>query len=133
MVLEYAKNRLGIIDAGHAESDHSLNPVISKLSCSLKGQEEQISIPDKESWFFDVFQSHTISARYYCSYGVNPTYYEILNKHPFVFSAFSSTDEVRAFELRGHRFFIGTLFQPSLDSTEEKPNPVVLRFFNSCV
>lgn len=133
MVLEYARNRLGITDAGHAESGYSLNPVISMLSCSLRGQEEHISIPDKESWLFDVFQSHTVLARYYCSYGVNPTYYETLNQHPFVFSAFSSTGEVRAFELRGHRFFRGTLFQPSLDSTEEKANPLILSFFKACV
>jgi len=64
MVVEYARNKLRISDAGHAESDASGNPVISMLSCSLKGQEEQIFIPDRESWLFHVFQSHTVTARY---------------------------------------------------------------------
>ena len=133
MVLEYARNKLGIIDAGHTESGASDNPVISVLSCSLKGQEEQISIPDKASWLFHIFQSHNVAARYFCRYGVNPSYYSILNQHPFVFSAFSATGDVRAFELIGHRFFKGTLFQPSLDSTKGHPNPIILSFYNACI
>lgn len=132
MMLEYARNMLGIIDACHEETGATANPVISRLSCSLKGQEEQISIPDKDSWLFDVLKSHTIKARYYCSYGVNPIFYSILNRHPFIFAAFSPTGEVRAFELRGHRFFKGTLFQPSLDSSPDKPNPLILSYFNAC-
>lgn len=132
MVLEYAKNQLGIIDAGHEETDASANLIISKLSCSLKGQQEQIYIPDKSSWLFDVLQTHSITARYYCSYGVNPIFYGILNQPPFVFTAFSPTGEVRAFELFGHRFFKGTLFQPSLDSSCNEPNPLVLSFLNAC-
>ena len=102
MALEYARNKLKIPDAGHAESGDSLNPVISLLSCWLKGQDEQISIPDKDSWFFNIFKSHTINGRYYCSYGVNPNYYKMLNQHPFIFAAFSPAGDVRAFELFGH-------------------------------
>lgn len=133
MVIEYAKNKLGINNAGHEETNGCVNPVISMLSCSLKGREEEISIPEKESWLFNVLQTHTITAGYYCSYGVNPKFYKILNQHPFVFTAFSPTGEVRAFELRGHRFFKGTLFQPSLHSSPDRPNPLLLSFFNACV
>jgi CTP synthase (UTP-ammonia lyase) len=132
MVLEYARNELGIVDAGHAETGATFNPVISSLSCSLKGEEELVFIPDKASSLFNILKTHNIRAHYYCRYGVNLNYYEILNQHPFVFTAFSPTGEVRAFELRGHRFFIGTLFQPSLNSFPGKPNPVILSYFNAC-
>jgi CTP synthase (UTP-ammonia lyase) len=36
--------------------------------------------------------------------------------------------EIRAIESPAHRFFIATLFQPQLSSTEQKPHPVVLAF-----
>jgi len=36
--------------------------------------------------------------------------------------------EIRAIESPTHRFFIATLFQPQLSSTEKKPHPVVLAF-----
>lgn len=51
---------------------------------------------------------------------------------PFAFTAFSTEGEACAFELRGHRFFKGTLFQPSLDSTSENPNLLILDFFRYC-
>jgi CTP synthase (UTP-ammonia lyase) len=49
-----------------------------------------------------------------------------------MFTAFSASGEPRAFELRAHRFYNGTLFQPALDSTPENPNPLLVSFFNKC-
>lgn len=132
MVLEYARNVLNLSNAGHEESDPNANPVISKLSCSLKGQREEVHIPDSNSWLYQVFKTDKIIGKYYCSYGVNPLFQEKLNRPPFLFTAFSATGEVRAFELRTHRFFKGTLFQPALDSSIENPNPLILDFFKAC-
>jgi CTP synthase (UTP-ammonia lyase) len=36
--------------------------------------------------------------------------------------------EIRAIESPTHRFFIATLFQPQLSSTETNPHPVILAF-----
>jgi CTP synthase (UTP-ammonia lyase) len=132
MIIEYAKNVLKIKNAGHEEIDPAADLVISKLSCSLKGKQEIVEIRDTDSWPFDVLKTDRLVGHYFCGYGVNPSYHEILNHYPFVFTAFSSTGEVRAFELKEHRFFKGTLFQPSLDSSPEKPNPFVVSFFEAC-
>jgi CTP synthase (UTP-ammonia lyase) len=132
MIIEYAKNVLNIEDAGHAESEPDAIPIISKLSCSLKGQEELVSITDKSSWLYAVLREETVVGKYYCSYGINPAFQESLNKLPLIFTAFSPTGEVRAFELKTHRFFKGTLFQPSLDSSEAYPNPLIKSFFEVC-
>jgi CTP synthase (UTP-ammonia lyase) len=132
MLIEYARNVLNIHDAGHQESDSTVNNIISKLSCSLKGQQEQVYIADRTSWLYDVLKTDSIIGKYYCSYGVNPAFQEKLNNYPMVFTAFSPVGEIRAFELRGHRFFKGTLFQPSLDSSMEHPNPLIVDFFNVC-
>ncbi len=133
MILEYARNVLRMQEAGHEESDSKNCPVISKLSCSLKGEEEQVLIPDKQSWLYEVLNTQAITAKYYCSYGVNPLFQEMLGAFPLAFTGFSPTGEVRAFELNGHRFFKGTLFQPSLSSSPERPNPLIVSFFAMCV
>ena len=132
MILEYATNVLNIKDAGHEEVDSNAVPVISKLSCSLKGQEEMVFIPDQRSWLYKVLGKDSIVGKYYCSYGLNPAFQEKLNLPPLAFTAFSSTGEVRAFELTTHRFFKGTLFQPSLDSSLPNPNPLIKSFFEAC-
>ncbi len=132
MVLEYAKNVLKIQQANHEETNPDGISIISKLSCSLKGQQERVKIKDKSSWLYHVLKTDEVVGSYYCSYGVNPQYFEKINQPPFAFTAFSSTGEVRAFELKGHRFFKGTLFQPSLDSSYKTPNPLILDFFNVC-
>ena len=98
MLIEYAKNVLKIANAGHEESDPNAIPVIAKLSCSLKGQEETISIPDENSWLYQTLKAKTYTGKYYCSYGVNPLYQKMLSQHPMVFTAFSPTGEARAFE-----------------------------------
>ena len=36
--------------------------------------------------------------------------------------------EIRAIESPTHRFYLATLFQPQLASTEKKPHPIVLAF-----
>jgi CTP synthase (UTP-ammonia lyase) len=132
MVVEYAKNILGIQNAGHEESEPDAPQlVISKLSCSLKGQQEEVIITDKESWLYTILKSDVITGFFNCNYGVNAAYRDKLQQPPFVFTAFSRDGEVRGLELKGHRFFKGTLFQPPLDSSLEKPNALIMDFFRS--
>jgi len=132
MLVEYARNVLKITQAGHEESEPaSEHLIISKLTCSLKGQTESVSITDKSSWIYDTLKTNKITAYYNCNYGLNPRYVTILNQYPLTFTAFSN-NEPRAFELKSHRFYAGTLFQPPLDSTIENPNPLVLSYLNKC-
>lgn len=132
MVVEYARNVIGIKDADHEESTpQSTALVIAKLSCSLKGQQENVIIQDHNSWLYRVLSRERITGFFNCSYGVNPAYQKKINAYPFVFTAFSESGEVRALELKGHRFYNGTLFQPPLESTPDQPNPLLLDFFKT--
>jgi CTP synthase (UTP-ammonia lyase) len=133
MLVEYAKNVLKFSQAGHEETEPAKQHlVITRLSCSLQGKTEEILITDRESWLHHVLKRDKITAHYNCNYGLNPVYVKLLNQYPLVFTAFSAEQEPRAFELRAHKFYAGTLFQPPLDSTPEKPNPLVLSFLNKC-
>jgi CTP synthase (UTP-ammonia lyase) len=133
MIVEYAKNVLGFKNAGHEESDPEVEHlVISKLRCSLRSQQEDVLITDKQSWLFDVLNGNRITGYFNCSYGLNPKYQSLINQYPMTFTAFSPEGEARAFELKTHSLYAATLFQPSLDSTTEKPNPLLLSFFKKC-
>jgi CTP synthase (UTP-ammonia lyase) len=88
-------------------------------------------ITNRGSWLFKVLGVDKITGHFNCSYGVNPAYQSALNKDPFVFTAFASSGEPRALELKNHRFFNGTLFQPPLDSSPGAPNPLVLDFLRT--
>jgi CTP synthase (UTP-ammonia lyase) len=133
MVIEYARNVLKIETASHEETDpQGKRLVVSKMSCSLKGLTEEVRITDKESWLFKTLHTETLTGHFFCSYGVNPKFQYQINKPPFVFTALSPQGEARAVELKGHRFFNGTLFQPSLDSAPGHPNPLLLDFLWRC-
>jgi CTP synthase (UTP-ammonia lyase) len=131
MILEYTRNVLQNANAFHEETDpQATSPVISRLSCSLKGLQEEVLITDKSSWLYKVLKTEKITGNFYCSYGFNDIYRHEF-KDPFCFTANSIEGEMRACELKTHRFFNGTLFQPSLDSTVDHPNPLLLDFFRS--
>lgn len=133
MILEYARNVLKMSNADHEEINPSITIgarelIISKLACSLKGREEEVLITDKASWIYNVLKTERLAGHFYCSYGFNDKYRDAF-REPFSFTAHSPDGEVRACELKTHRFFNGTLFQPSLDSREDLPNPLMMDFF----
>ncbi|HEY2582140.1 MAG TPA: hypothetical protein VGI43_10040 [Mucilaginibacter sp.] len=129
MVIEFARNVLDIKDADHAESNpYASNLVINPLSCSLAGQALKINITDKQSKIYKIFNSDTISENYYCNFGLNPEYQAEIDKNGFKIVGDDDSGEVRILELKGHPFFIATLFVPQINSSFDKPNPLILEF-----
>ena len=133
MLVEYARNVLKFSQAGHEETEPAnQHLVISKLACSLKGATEEVHITDRQSWLFHVLNKKTFTGHFNCNYGVNPKFTSLLNQYPLTFTAVSVDGEPRAFELKAHRFYAGTLFQPALDSTAANPNPLMIDFLLRC-
>jgi len=136
-VLEYARNTMGLADANSAEHGvPSANLLITAVACPM---------PDRAAGapslfgaaairllagtrIRDIYGRDQISERYFCNYELNPAYRTALEKAGMLFSAFSGSGDVRAFELPAHPFFIGTLFQPQLSSEAAKPNPLICAF-----
>ena len=48
-----------------------------------------------------------------------------------VFCGFDENGEPRAFELSGHRFFIGTAFQPERSALQQRSHPLILTFLQA--
>ncbi len=130
MVIEFARNVCGIAQADHEETNaDSSDLVIHKLACSLAGLEENLTIIDRKSIIYSILEKQKFPARYFCSYGLNEKYYQVLQQNGLIFTTRSDEGAIRSFELKSHPFFVGTLFQPALVSSDDEPNPVLVEFF----
>ncbi len=129
-VLMLARERCGLGDAAHAEYGPGGEPVIVPLECSLVGHEGAIhSAPG--SRFRSIMGVERSLERYHCSYGIDPAYLDRLAAAGVVFGAHDEAGDVRALELPGHPFFLGTLFQPEL-AEGTRAHPVVRAFAAAC-
>ena len=132
MAIEFARNVLGITDAEHAEYDpYASKLVVTPLSCPLAGKKLEISITDKQSLTYKIFGTDKIEEQYYCNFGLNPGYEAEIDRNGFKVVGSDADNEARILELKGHKFFIATLFVPQVGSVPEKPNPLVNAFISA--
>lgn len=126
MIIEFARNVLGITDAEHAETNfYASKLVINPLTCSLKGQTLDIEITATGSLVYSIFKAGTITENYYCNFGLNPEYQQQIDKAGFTVVASDVHKEARIMELSNHSFYVATLFVPQVNSSYEKPHPIV--------
>ena len=132
IIIEYARNVLGFADAEHEESSPQASRLfISRLVCSLAGRTMDITlVPD--SMLARIYGRTNVREDYYCNFGVNPEYIPALTSGALKVVASDEEGAVRAVELAGHPFLVGTLFQPQLSSTSAHPHPVVSAFVKEC-
>ena len=139
-LIEFARNVLGIADADSAENNSgSKNVVIYPVACAvngrlgdapkLSGKVPEIRLrPGSYLQSFYGKDKELITEEFFCNFEVNPEYEWATMEAGFPVVARGAQGEVRAIESPTHRFFVATLFQPQLSSTEKKPHPVVLAF-----
>ena len=128
MILEFARSVAGIADAQHAEEHpNARTPVIAPLSCSLVGRDGAIVL-QPGSRAAAAYGAVSGREQYHCNFGLNPAYAETLRKAGLAFTGHDDESGVRVAELADHPFYIGTLFQPELSSTLEKPHEVIASF-----
>ncbi len=125
VVLEFARNVLGIPDAKHAEYDpYGSKLFITPLSCSLAGQEMAVALrPGSRT--AGAYGSTEATERYYCNFGLNPDYQDALVAAGLIVSGVDQDDEARVMELPDLRFFVATLFVPQTSSTPANPHPLL--------
>jgi len=131
LVLEYARNAMGIREAAHAETEpHASCLFITPLSCSLVGKTMEVRVkPGTQA--ADIYGSTRATERYYCNFGLNPAYQSQLVDAGLEISGTDPAGEARIVELPSHPFFIGTLFVPQASSAKGRPHPIVLAFLRS--
>jgi len=109
VLLDYAEAVWGLSMPAHAELDpEAPDPVIAQLDCALVEARGEI-------WFTPgsrlaaIYGVPRATETYHCRYGLNPLYAARLGVGPLQVSARDAVGDVRAVELKGHRFFIATL------------------------
>jgi CTP synthase (UTP-ammonia lyase) len=128
MILELARNVLGIPDAQHAEyTPEGSQLFISRLACSLVGREMEIQLAPG-SRVAAIYGHLKATERYFCNFGLNPEVIPQFKTGGIQLVGADVEGEVRIVELENHPFFVGTLFIPQVRSTEKAPHPLITAF-----
>jgi CTP synthase (UTP-ammonia lyase) len=128
IVVEYARSVLGIDDAQHAEYGDTTAPlVITPLSCSLLGQTLEINLePDSRAG--RKYGRPQVQEQFRCTYGLNRAYQEHLHGAGLRVVGVDQAGDARIVEIPQHRFYLGTLFVPQLNSTVGQPHPLIVAY-----
>jgi CTP synthase (UTP-ammonia lyase) len=138
--IEFARNVLHIDDADSAENNSgSKNIVIYPVACAVpdrKGNAPKLVGPIPEirlrpgSYLQSFYgkEKEKVTEEFFCNFEINPEFEWAAMEAGFPVVARGPEGEIRAIESPTHRFYVATLFQPQLSSTEKKPHPVVLAF-----
>jgi CTP synthase (UTP-ammonia lyase) len=127
-VIEYARNKLGLNDAQHAEHyPDASNLIITALSCSLVGETRKIYV-NKNSRIYKFYNKTEVEERFSCNFGINPNYRKLIDESGFKVVGTDEKGEARILELPENKFFIATLFQPQLSSLPTNPHKLILAY-----
>jgi CTP synthase (UTP-ammonia lyase) len=133
LVIEYARNVLGLTDAAHAESDpYAACLFVTPLSCSLVGKTMEVTI-QPGSKAAAACRATRSTERFYCNFGLNPEYRDQLEQHGLAITSWDRNGEARIVELRTHPFFLGTLFVPQASSVPDSPHQLMVEFCRAAI
>jgi CTP synthase len=141
MVIEYARNELGIADATSLEIDpEATNPVIA----FMPGQEELHStggtmrlgsypcVLKEGTRVREAYGQETVSERHRHRYEFNNEYRIQLEEAGLVASGTSPDGSlVEVTEVYGHTFMVGSQFHPEFGSRPERPHPLFREFIRA--
>ena len=131
VILEYARNVLDFGDAHHAEYDPYVSRLfISELACSLAGRTMEINLVPK-SGIPAIYRRTRVLEQYYCNFGVNPEFVQILLESCLNVVGSDREGEVRIVSLSNHPFYYATLFVPQMASTQDAPHPLVSAYLQN--
>ena len=131
-LLEFSRNVLGWTDAEHGEtSPDSERAVLTPLTCSLVEAVDSIHLLPG-SLIAKAYETSEIQEGYRCRFGVNPQFEAELLKHQLQAVGRDSAGDLRAIELKDHRFFVATLFQPERAALKGQMPPLVRAFIEAC-
>lgn len=150
-IIEIARNKAGLNDAGSTEFGPCGNPVVGLMTEWSKGGTVEYrnehgnlggtmrlgAYPAKllqKSLVRDIYGSETISERHRHRYEVNTTYQKRLEDAGVVFCGMSPDGKLpEIIELKDHPWFVGVQFHPELKSKPFDPHPLFSSFIRAAV
>ena len=128
VVVEMARNVLGIADADHAETNPGAEHLaVTPLACSLEGQSHPVRlVPGSRA--ATIYDAEEVVEPYYCSYGLNPELEPRLESAGLLVSGRDENGSARVVELGGHPFFVATLYVFQARDDYSSPHPLTVAF-----
>jgi CTP synthase (UTP-ammonia lyase) len=138
-LIEFARNVLLIEDADSAEHNRpSDNYVVVPVASGLVANPDQPRLfgpgevlLEPGSLVHRILGCRMVVEQYYCSFEANPHYVSRFHEAGLRLTGFSHDGIPRIAELARHPFFVATQFQPQLNSTPEKPHPLIVAFLRA--
>jgi CTP synthase (UTP-ammonia lyase) len=98
------------------------------FTCSFTGQKAPLTV--KEDSRLAVIYGHAddLQEVFHCSWSLSREFMDAAVKGEMEFVAWDADGAPRALELKGHPFFVASLFQPELSSTATAVHPVIEHF-----
>ena len=141
MVIEYARNVVGIKDANSGEFDENTP---HKVLDFLPGQNDEINkggtlrlgsypcVIQKGTKMKECYGDELINERHRHRYEFNNEYRDLLTKNGLTISGLSPDGSlVETVELTDRDFFVGVQFHPEFKSRPNKPHPLFLGFIGA--
>lgn len=126
-VLEFVRDVIGR-EAGHAEidGDDAGNAVVP-LACDLYGQERLVT-PVPGTAFASLTQGQPFLGMHYCRYAASPEVVDELTRHGWLVEATAPDAGAEVLRLTTHPFFVVSMFQPQIGSSQGVMHPLVHAF-----
>jgi CTP synthase (UTP-ammonia lyase) len=125
MVLEFARNVLGVADAEHEETAPGApHRVVTALACSLAGQDHPVR-HRPGSRVAALCRAEETLEPFFCRFGINPAYRPALEAKGLRVTSVDRQGEPRVLELDGHPLFLATLYVPQARSRPGAPHPLL--------
>jgi CTP synthase len=141
MVIEYARNVLGLTDANSTEFDlESTDKVIDLMeeqkNLTLMGGSMRLGAYncqlEKDSIAYKAYQSEQISERHRHRYEFNNKYKELLEANGMKCTGINpETGLVEVMEVSELKWYVGVQYHPEYNSTVVKPNPLFMSFIEA--
>lgn len=127
------RNVIGVRDADFEETaPASPTLLITRLVCSLSGQEQDIYILS-DTLVFSTYGKGFSTEQFTCSFGLNEAYKADILKDELRIVGKDADGNARIVELASHPFFIATLFLPQLSSKAGVPHPLFTGFLKAAM
>ena len=130
-LIEYARNVLNLAEADHAETNPEATlPLIAPLACSLVEVSDDILL-QPGSRIAAIYGKSEISEKYHCSFGLNARFNALFDESGLRITGFDKSGEARVFDLDGHPFYMGTLFQPERSVFNDVTHPLIVAYLQA--
>lgn len=126
MVIEYARNVLGLTEADHAEENPEASMLlVAPLTCTVSETTNTFRLAPG-SRVSRIYGAEETTEQYgTCNYGLNPEFSPLLEKGGLTVVGTDPDGETRILELESHPFYVGALFQPERSAFRNVVHPLI--------